>query len=146
MPLSTQPSVYPERVLRRVWKYVHRGHPSACWLWRASPGSHGYGQVGWVEAGRRLGTTAHRVVWSAVNGPIPTAMTVDHECRVPACCNPGHLRLLTNIDNATDNGQGRKTHCPRGHEYTPENTRTNDAGHRWCIACQVLSNAARKVA
>lgn len=28
-----------------------------------------------------------------------------------------------------------KTHCPHGHAYTPENTRTNSRGQRQCRAC-----------
>ena len=29
----------------------------------------------------------------------------------------------------------RKTHCPRGHEYTPENTRISKRNERTCRAC-----------
>lgn len=29
-----------------------------------------------------------------------------------------------------------KTHCLRGHEYTPENTATNHQGGRCCIECR----------
>lgn len=30
-----------------------------------------------------------------------------------------------------------KTHCPQGHEYSPENTRRGDRGERICRACKL---------
>lgn len=32
-----------------------------------------------------------------------------------------------------------KTHCPKGHEYTEENTYRNPQGRRWCRACSRLN-------
>jgi HNH endonuclease len=78
---------------------------------------------------------AHRVAFSLWVGPIPEGMTVDHICRNRKCQNPNHLRLLSNLDNARDNGQSRKTHCPRGHEYSPENTWVDPDGARRCREC-----------
>jgi len=37
-----------------------------------------------------------------------------------------------------------KTHCSRGHEYTPENTYTR-AGRRFCLACQKIRTAQYRV-
>jgi hypothetical protein len=51
---------------------------------------------------------------------------------VPSChpCNAGR-------------GANRaKTHCPSGHEYTPENTYLNRRGHRFCRACN--NNRSRR--
>ena len=79
---------------------------------------------------------AHRVAWSLANDEqIPDGLTVDHLCRVRRCCNPLHLRLLSNVANATDNGQRRKTHCPQGHEYQGANLYVAPNGHRRCRSC-----------
>ena len=98
--------MYPERVVTRVLsKWTPEGE---CWISTYSLGSHGYAQVGWKEDGRNLATTAHRVAWWGANRqPIAQGMTVDHICHVKRCVNPLHLRLLTNAENASDNGQVR---------------------------------------
>ena len=113
------------------WKDVDVRTPQECWEWQKSTASHGYGQT-WDGNTVLL---AHRVAWTLAVGPIPYRMTIDHKCRNRKCCNPNHLRLLTNLDNARDNGQNRKTHCPRGHAYDEANTRYNKHGHRHCRAC-----------
>lgn len=110
---SHRPSIHPvpQRVIDRIWQRIERRGPEECWPWRLSTGSHGYGQVGWQRDDGRpgtAGTTAHRVAWLAANGPIPEGLTVDHACRNPICCNPAHLRLLTNRENAADNRQARR--------------------------------------
>lgn len=115
------------------WSRVTITTDEECWNWAQSCGSHGYGQT-WDGITTRL---AHRVAWSMHHGQqIPEDMTVDHICRNRKCCNPGHLRLLTNIDNASDNGQSNKTTCPRGHEYSLENTYIQPSnGFRRCRQC-----------
>lgn len=96
----------PKRVLVRIWDRVEVRSLHQCWPWRLSIGSHGYGQVGWSIGGARCAmTTAHRAVWTSLFGPIPIGMTVDHKCLNPTCCNPCHLRLLTNRENARLNRQ-----------------------------------------
>lgn len=41
-------------------------------------------------------------------------------------------------------GQTNKTHCPKGHEYTTENTRFTSLGHRQCIRCDVEKQRERR--
>lgn len=114
------------------WSKVDRPQdPEACWVWQQSTASHGYGQT-WDGITVRL---AHRVAFELTFGRIPADLTVDHVCRVRTCCNPAHLRLLTNLANARLNGQAVKTHCIHGHEFTPENTRRKPNGHRICVTC-----------
>lgn len=51
-----------------------------------------------------------------------------------------NLAWGSHSDNSKDsvsnggNANARKTHCPRGHEYTPSNTRVHE-GLRFCRAC-----------
>jgi hypothetical protein len=110
------------------------GGLNACWPWLLSTGGHGYGQ-GFDGTTVRL---AHRLAWLAWVGPIYDGMTIDHLCRNRVCCNPAHLRLLSNEENGRLNGNAVKTHCKRGHPFDAENTRINRRGHRICRACHRL--------
>lgn len=123
------------------WSRVGFDHETGCWPWTLSVGSHGYGNA-------YDGVTVrvpHRCAWELVYGRILNGLTVDHLCRNRRCCNPAHLRLLTNEANAKDNGNARKTHCPRGHEYDDENTYVSPvSGHRACRTCSNASNKRRR--
>jgi hypothetical protein len=71
-----------------------------------------------------------------VHGPIPDLLTIDHYfCRYRPCCNPLHLQLLPNVENATMNANWFKTACKRGHPFDADNTHINGRGHRICRAC-----------
>lgn len=111
-----------------------------CWLWKMSTGSHGYGQT-WD--GERV-LLAHRVAWTLTHGPIEGDLTVDHVCRTRRCCNPSHLCLLSNIENATLNGNRVKTRCSNGHPFDDLNTWIDPGnGHRTCLTCRSINNAKR---
>ena len=108
---ARKPSAHPvpARVVDRIWSRIEVGSEKDCWPFRLSVGSHGYGQIGWaIGGGRSSMTTAHRVAWQAMFGDIPPGMTVDHLCKNRICCNPSHLRLLTNRENAADNRQAKR--------------------------------------
>lgn len=84
----------------------------------------------------------HRYVWEQVHGPLVPSLVIDHKCRNRACCNPDHLRVVSQSVNAIENSSSPsalnclKTHCPYGHEYLPENTYFAPTGHRQCRACK----------
>jgi len=78
------------------WAKTQKTHD--CWLWQAAKNHNGYGIVS-----RRTGNQlAHRVAWALVNGPIPDGLYVLHKCDTPACVNPDHLSLGTQMENMRD--------------------------------------------
>lgn len=91
----------------RFWQRVNVGDVDECWDWTLSVGSHGYGQW-WPRKGSGdpfmdRNWTVHRLAYTLAKGEIPSDMTVDHICHNRRCCNPQHLQLLTNLDNARKN-------------------------------------------
>ena len=122
------PPVQP--LMPRFWSKIQRGHPNECWPWTSPSQVRGYGRfwIGSRSDGTRRPVVASRFAYEAEVGPIPDGMQVLHRCDNPPCCNPRHLFLGTHRDNVEDMvAKGRhpnaaKTHCPHGHEFTPENT------------------------
>lgn len=112
-------------------------HPvlgTQCWIWAACL-TRGYGQF---HAGRQGGSClAYRWLYERTRGPVPKGLELDHLCRTPRCVNPDHLEPVTRqVNNDRGFGNNRKTHCPQGHPYSPENTfyRERDKS-RQCKEC-----------
>lgn len=96
---------------------------SGCWEWNGFRRHTGHGTIS-VDGHVRF---THRVAYEFFIGPIPQCLVLDHVCMNPPCFNPDHLQPVTLAIN-TMRGESpfarnaRKTHCIRGHEFTPENT------------------------
>jgi hypothetical protein len=115
---------------------------SGCWIWVGGlngddkDGGYGRMRVGKIKVG------AHRWAYENFVGSVPDGFELDHLCRVRCCVNPAHLEIVTskqNQDRSPISCTGR-THCLRGHEFTPQNTyirKFNDRPYtaRVCRTC-----------
>ena len=118
---------------QRFWAKVNK--TDTCWLWTAVVTHNGYGKffIGKTPEGKPILAYAHRWIYEQVHGPVAKGLTIDHLCHNRACVNVDHLEPVTQAENVR-RAASRITHCPQGHEYTPENTRVGD-GSRRCRAC-----------
>lgn len=57
-----------------------------------------------------------------------------HQIRRCRICEENRIMRRTTITRAAN--PSKKTHCPHGHEFTPENTHVNLKGFRVCIECR----------
>jgi hypothetical protein len=127
------------------WNRLQKTDENSCWLWTGAKFEKGYGSVYFDHQDWR----AHRLAYFLVHGSIPEGKIICHSCDNPPCCNPNHLWLGTLKLNAEDsckkgrNFQARKTHCKRGHEFTPDNILHNSEGRR-CRACTIAFDRARR--
>lgn len=123
---------------------------NGCWLWQGRKSPAGYGQV-WIDDERYQ---AHRVTFQDLVGPIPDGLICDHLCRVRHCVNPQHIEPVTYRENLmrgvapmmARERAAAVTHCPQGHEYSPENTlftkRSNGKPYH-SRQCRTCNNARR---
>jgi hypothetical protein len=131
----------PQRsTLDRLFSKVERT-PDGCWLWTGALKVNGYAQL---QVGGRTGKRlyAHRVAYELLVGPIPDGLQLDHLCRVRHCVNPAHLEPVTARENVRRGEPAQRTHCPKGHEYTAENTFVKTGGWRECRTCYRARNRA----
>ncbi|MGW3428005.1 hypothetical protein ACWDHW_08610 [Streptomyces melanosporofaciens] len=150
---SPHDQLYREQTRQRIRSYSRVDEATGCWIWQMAVDRDGYGVC---QAKKRDST--HRVSYMAFIGPIATGLTIDHTCHTSdrscpggrgcphrRCVNPDHLEAVTSGEN-TLRGRSvwaenaRKSHCHRGHEFTPENTYQRHDG-RACRACIRLATA-----
>ena len=95
-----------QRFLMRVVK------TGSCWLWNSGNNKGGYGTIN-ID-GKEI--KAHRFSWIIYRGEIPDDKCVLHKCDVPACVNPAHLFVGTQLDNVRDCVQKGRHRLMRGEE------------------------------
>lgn len=98
-----------------------------CWEWIGGRTPIGYGRMAAIRDGKWRNLLAHRLVYTALCGPIPGNLPLDHLCRNTGCVNPDHLEPVPDAVNTLRGfnpsaGKAKRNHCPSGHLYTPENT------------------------
>lgn len=140
------------------WSKVNksgRAEAPHCWDWTGSRMPNGY-SVANVE-GWRTGTFyAHRIAYELTIEPIGPGLELDHLCRNRWCVNPAHLEPVTKRENIRRGRAGcnhrDKTHCKRGHGFTPETTAVfttkradgTMGSHRQCVLCRREVSGARQ--
>ncbi len=119
------------------WERLQRHidvNDNGCWIFTGAL-SQGYGVLGVGRRGEG-NIFAHRLAYEYLWGFIPASLHIDHLCMVRACCNPFHLEAVTQrVNNQRAQKANRRTHCPKGHEYTPENT-GHTTRQRYCKTCR----------
>lgn len=111
--------------------------------------TQGKPQVHLSGNGRKKVREVHILVLEAFVGQCPQGLEACHENDVADDNRLENLRWDTHSANESDkvrNGghyQASKTHCPRKHEYTPENTKVGKRGGRWCRQCHREDARAR---
>lgn len=150
--LVRTPRSYIRGDLERFAHYVTKGASSEiqktfgakpdCWVWAGGLTGYGYGSFKseWSKKTGR-GIQAHIFAQVVVGGVrLLQNGESDHLCRFRPCVNPAHLEQVTQWENnrrgmSPPSENSRKTHCDEGHEFTPENTRIDDNGWRYCREC-----------
>jgi hypothetical protein len=136
-----------QTVEERFMAKVAIDETTGCWVWQ---GALSHGNAWFSFAGKPH--HGHRISHELFVGPIPDRLTIDHTCHTNdlmcvggagclhrRCVNPAHLEIVTLAENKARGRSlpavnARKTHCFRGHELTPENTRLTKYG-RACREC-----------
>lgn len=106
------------RLPARFWRKVIPEPNTGCWLWTGCQ-STAYGRYHVANMAMR---PAHRVAYTALVGPIPKGLELDHRCCTPACVNPQHLDPVTSAENV------RRASLRRN---PPQRVRAALEGHHW---------------
>lgn len=124
---------------------------TGCQLWTGPENRFGYGKTSYFSKT----WAAHRLSYHLRVQEIPEGKFICHKCDTRACINPDHLFLGTPLINMRDKvAKGRlrnqnmdKTHCKRGHEFTPDNIRWDKTKigtpKRSCLICYVAGYKRR---
>jgi hypothetical protein len=124
-------------VTRALSRTVRMGD---CLIWQGCVQRSGYGQVTWNQRRWLL----HRAMWTALRGPIPADLTIDHLCRERLCVNVEHMEVVTMTENVLRNDSppsrnARKERCPTcSGEY-----KVDCQGKRRCQPCTLRHRVAK---
>ena len=139
---------YPKWILNRAelarLQRLIKTSEEGCWEWQGDATPNGYGK--WAKASGAPVRAIHRITYEHYkNSEVPQGLQLDHLCRNRKCCNPDHLEPVTPSENTKrqDHYERRKTECPKGHEYSEENTRITKEGKRVCRQCDRERRAAK---
>ncbi|WP_413471519.1 HNH endonuclease [Streptomyces sp. MB09-02B] len=93
------------------------------------------------------------MVFRLLVGEIPEGFQVRHADpwgrHFTLCCNPDHLEAVPKNEALRrrdwESARARRTHCPSGHAYTPENSYLDPRRFRQCRTCRAERGTSRRV-
>lgn len=95
----------------RFLKYINK--KGECWIWSSARNNKGYGFFSY----KGKATLAHRFSYEVYVGNIKKGFQICHICDNPACVNPKHLFMGTQIQNMKDCVQKKRNRPPRGEKH-----------------------------
>ncbi len=110
-PVINRPNPWGSPV-ERFWKYVEKLVGEGCWIWKGYKDKNGYGKF---CVGSGVNISAHRFSYELHYEPIQSGFLVRHLCNNPACCNPKHLAVGSQVDNMRDRLEAGN--CPMGEKH-----------------------------
>jgi len=151
-PVVGYEGIYAVSDQGRVWSVPRLDPLGRCQGGRFKPParSRKYAQVTLYRDGRGRSVNIHTLVLEAFVGPRPDGMECCHGNGNPRDNRVENLRWDTHGANQRDsvahgtNASARKTHCPQGHEYTPENTYWTESHGRQCKTCGRADSKRRR--
>lgn len=118
-----------ERV--KIQKYIRDRvtvSPDGCWIWNLSVSADGYGQ-GQIDSTK---IRVHRASYQAFVGDVTGGLSVLHRCGTPRCCNPDHLYLGDDLQNARDRDNDNTTAKGDRHgSHTHPESVVRGEAHHW---------------
>jgi len=131
-----------EKLYNNFIEKLEIGGESECWTnWTGYINKFHERPMFWFQG---KWTPAARASMYFKQGYLTDGLHVCHDpviCNNTLCLNPFHLREDTPSANTKDllitgnHNNKRKTHCPKNHEYSEENTYYR-GGRRWCKTCK----------
>jgi len=96
-----------EKLIERIMAKRKIDDETGCWIYQGYLNSDGYGRISQLSV--------HRLAFEVLGQTtIPKGMCVCHKCDTPACFNPEHLFIGTQLDNVADmkrKGRARNGLC-----------------------------------
>ncbi len=112
--------------ISQILDKIKIGTETECWPWMGRKGGAGYGLILYHDKA----STAHRVVYQLLVGPVPTDKEVLHLCEHRLCCNPRHLLVGSHRENVSLDSAKRNLRRFYGwtHEEMLKQLRINGGG------------------
>lgn len=126
------------KTIARLFSKIRVNPVTGCWEWIGAI-SGGYGMVRF----RGPSAIVHRILYAWTVEPLPLGFTarkyaqLDHVvCNNRRCCNPAHVRLVTQWENGKRSNSPHAIHarastCVNGHALPPKS-----GDRRSCVECR----------